>query len=145
MPTRRNWLRRKGWWCRYDVAFPGATIDLAGPAGAAWGCLGLLGATMGQVAASAERSDFVPSTLAAKTGPTEAYNRQKHYGKTPTAADRKAVGAGEGEFADHQPALVERYYEGDPSVGKPPGHTMTSEERKASAGDRSRMTPQPQG
>ena len=30
--------------------------------------LGLLGATMGQVAASAERSDFVPSTLAAKWG-----------------------------------------------------------------------------
>jgi len=75
--------------------------------------------------------------------PKEAYDRQKHYGKTPTPADRKAVGVGPGEVADHQPSLVERYYEGDPSIGEKPGWEMTPPERKASAGDRSRMEPQP--
>jgi hypothetical protein len=34
-------------------------------------------------------------------------------------------------------------YEGDPSVGEKPGWQMTPEERKASAGDRTRMQPQP--
>jgi len=52
---------------------------------------------------------------AARTAPTEAYNRAKHYGRTPTAADRKAIGAGSGEVADHNPPLVQRYYEGDPN------------------------------
>lgn len=78
-----------------------------------------------------------------KAGPTEAYNRQKHYGKTPTQADRKALGVRADEVADHQPSLVERYYQGDPSIGEPPGYTMTPAERKASAGDRNRMAPQP--
>jgi len=87
---------------------------------------------------AAKKADEAP-----KTGPTEPYNRQKHYGKTPTAADRKAVGAGAGEVADHQPSLVERYYEGDASIGEPPGYTMTPEQRKESAGDRNRMAPQP--
>jgi hypothetical protein len=74
--------------------------------------------------------------------PTEAYNRRAHYGSTPTAADRAAVGAGTGQVADHEPPLVQRYYEGDPAKGEKPGYLMTPEERRASAGDRSRMAPQ---
>ncbi len=76
-------------------------------------------------------------------GPTEPYNRLKHYGRTPTQADRQAVGAGAGQVADHDPPLVQRYYEGDPATGERPGYQMTDAERRASAGDRSRMTPQP--
>jgi hypothetical protein len=34
---------------------------------------------------------------------------------------------------------VERYYQGDNSVGERPGYLMTEMERKASAADRSRM------
>jgi hypothetical protein len=78
-----------------------------------------------------------------EVGPSEPYNRQQHYGKTPTAADRRAVGAGQGEVADHQPSLVKRYYEGDPDSGEKPGYLMTEAERKASAADRTRMRPQP--
>jgi hypothetical protein len=78
-----------------------------------------------------------------KTGPTEAYNRQKHYGKTPTEADRKAAGVGPDEVLDHEPSLVERYHNGDPSINEPPGWSLLPAERKASAGDRSRMNPQP--
>jgi hypothetical protein len=70
--------------------------------------------------------------------PSEPYNRELHYGKTPTTADRRAVG---GESVDHQPPLVQRYYEGDPAKGEKPGHQMTPEERKASAADRERMSP----
>lgn len=80
---------------------------------------------------------------APKSVPAEPYNRRAHYGKTPTAADREAVGAGTGEVADHDPPLVKRYYEGDPAVGEKPGYQMTPAERKASAGDQSRMSPQP--
>jgi len=82
-------------------------------------------------------------TEAGKQGPTEAYNRAKHYGRTPTKADRKAVGVGEGEVADHDPPLVKRYYEGDPARGEKPGYRMTPQERAASASDRTRMAPQP--
>ncbi len=88
------------------------------------------------------RSQKIVDALA-PSKPTEAYNRQKHYGKTPTAADRKAVGAGSGQVADHDPPLVKRYYEGDPARGEKPGYQMTPAERKASGADRSRMTPQP--
>jgi hypothetical protein len=83
------------------------------------------------------------ATAAAKGGPSEPYNRAKHYGRTPTAADRSAVGAGQGEVADHDPPLVQRYYEGDPAKGEKPGYEMTPAERAASASDRSRMDPQP--
>jgi len=69
------------------------------------------------------------------SGPKEPYNRKKHYGNTPTAADRTAVGGS----PDHQPPLVQRYYEGDPAIGEPPGHTMTPAQRKASGADRNRM------
>ena len=69
---------------------------------------------------------------------TEPYNRRAHYGNTPTAADRKAVG---GESVDHDPPLVERYYKGDPARGEKPGRLQTPQERRASANDRSRMKP----
>jgi RHS repeat-associated protein len=75
--------------------------------------------------------------------PSEAYNRKKHYGKTPTQADRRAFGAGPDQVIDHDPPLVKRYYEGDPKVGEKPGYLMTPAERKASASDRSRMRLQP--
>ena len=71
--------------------------------------------------------------------PLKAYNRVDDYGYTPTAADRKALGAGKGDVVDHQPPLVKRYYEGDPSIGEKPGYLMTPTERRTSAHDRSRM------
>jgi len=74
----------------------------------------------------------------APSRPTEPYNRRAHYGNTPTNADRKAIG---GESVDHDPPLVQRYYEGDPSRGEPPGYAQTQAERRASAADRSRMKP----
>ena len=69
--------------------------------------------------------------------PTEPYNRKKHYGNTPTKKDRQVVGGS----PDHDPPLVKRYYEGDPSIGEKPGYQMTAAERRASAQDRSRMNP----
>ena len=82
--------------------------------------------------------------LAARSGgPSEPYNRAKHYGRTPTKSDRDAVGAGPDEVADHDPPLVKRYYEGDPANGEKPGYEMTEQERAESAGDQSRMSPQP--
>ncbi len=69
--------------------------------------------------------------------PTEPYNRRKHYGNTPTKKDRQVVGGS----PDHDPPLVKRYYEGDPSTGEKPGYQMTASERRASAQDRSRMKP----
>jgi RHS repeat-associated protein len=75
--------------------------------------------------------------------PREPYNRQKHYGRSPTASDRKALGAQKGEVVDHDPPLVQRYYEGDPARGEKPGFLLTPGERKASAGDRTRMKLQP--
>jgi len=74
--------------------------------------------------------------------PTEAYNRTKHYGRTPTKADRKAMGAQPGEVLDHKTPLVQHYYEGDGKGGKP-GHAMTPAERKAYASDRQNMQRQP--
>ncbi len=84
-----------------------------------------------------------PKAKAVAAKPTEPYNRKKHYGNSPTRADRKAVGAGSGEVADHDPPLVKRYYEGDPATGEKPGWEMTPQERAASAADRGRMAPQP--
>ena len=69
--------------------------------------------------------------------PTEPYNRRKHYGNTPTKKDRQVVGGS----PDHDPPLVKRYYEGDPSTGEKPGYQMTASERRASAQYRSRMKP----
>lgn len=78
---------------------------------------------------------------AAKGAPTEPYNRRKHYGDTPTTQDRRAVG---GESVDHDPPLVQRYYEGDPARGEPPGFQLSDAERRASAKDRDRMQPSTQ-
>ncbi len=69
-------------------------------------------------------------------GPIEPYNREKHYGNTPTRADRREIGGS----PDHDPALVERYYDTDPSTGRP-GYAMSDGERRASARDRSMMQP----
>ena len=74
------------------------------------------------------------------TVPKEPYNRRKHYGSTPTPKDREVVGGS----PDHDPPLVQRYYEGDPGIGEKPGYLMTPEERRASANDRSRMRPSTQ-
>ena len=75
--------------------------------------------------------------------PSEAYDRLKHYGRTPTKADRRVLGAQTDEVLDHDPPLVKRYYEGDPSCCEPPGYQMTTAERRASASDRGRMNRQP--
>jgi hypothetical protein len=69
--------------------------------------------------------------------PTEAYNRRLHYGNTPTRADRKHFKAKSNQVVDHKTELVKHYYEGAP--GSRPGHTMSSQERKAFANDRARM------
>ncbi|GET24694.1 hypothetical protein NT017_10230 [Prolixibacter sp. NT017] len=73
--------------------------------------------------------------------PTEAYNRSKHYGRTPTAADRKVLGAEKDQVVDHTIPLVQHYYEGDGNGGKP-GYAMTPGERKAFAKDRTKMQKQ---
>ena len=77
------------------------------------------------------------SILSEYDKPIEPYNRKKHYGNTPTKKDRQVIGGS----PDHDPPLVKRYYEGDPSTGEKPGYQMTPSERRASAQDRSRMKP----
>lgn len=62
--------------------------------------------------------------------PREPYDRVKHYGNTPTAAQKRAVPKGM-EF-DHDPMLVQHYYEG-PGGGGLPGFNLTPAERKAYA------------
>jgi RHS repeat-associated protein len=62
--------------------------------------------------------------------PTEAYSRERrerHYGRTPTRADREALGAAPDELVDHDPPLVRRFHEGDPEIGEPPGHLLSPE------------------
>ncbi len=100
-----------------------------------------VGQELAEQAIDAVVEEAVTSESAEK--PTEPYNRKKHYGKTPTQSDRTAIGAGQDEVADHGPPLVKRYYEGDPARGEKPGWQLTEDERRASAGDRSRMQPQP--
>ena len=73
------------------------------------------------------------------TGTIEPYNRRKHYGSTPSKSDRKVLGAGPDQVVDHDPPLVQRYYDGDPATGEKPGMHMTPDERKASGKDRERM------
>jgi hypothetical protein len=82
--------------------------------------------------------NYLNEPIPVKVGPKEPYKRGKHYGKTPTAADRKALGAKSDEVLDHTTPLVRHYYEGD-GVGGKPGHQMTEAERKAFAKDRSKM------
>ncbi|MGE0887715.1 MAG: RHS repeat domain-containing protein [Blastocatellales bacterium] len=86
------------------------------------------------VEAAVQLELFDPATW---QGPIEPYNRQKHYGTTPTPADREFFAP---DSPDHIPTLVERYYDGDPSTGRP-GYAMTPEERRASATDRNMMQP----
>lgn len=69
-----------------------------------------------------------------------AYDRPTQYGRTPTAADRAAIGAGSGQVVDHQPPLSKRWYFGDPARGEIPGYLMTPTQRAASAADRTRMS-----
>jgi hypothetical protein len=98
-------------------------------------------------------------------GPTEKYDRLKHYGRTPTDADRKwflandrraqdldkkkqrgktkQPGEIENWVLDHDPPLVQRYYHGDPARSEKPGYKMTPGERRRSGSDRDRMAPQP--
>lgn len=114
--------------------------------GLAGGALGGAAGFRGGAAALTPKTPVTPALAAEKpmpAGPAEAYNRAAHYGRTPTAADRTAVGAGRGQVADHSPPLVQRYYEGDPATGEMPGWQMTPAQRAASAADRTRMSPQP--
>lgn len=75
--------------------------------------------------------------------PLEPYNRRDHYGTSPTKADRTALGATSADVVDHNPPLVQRYYEGDPATGELPGWQISPEQRRASANDRARMELQP--
>lgn len=76
--------------------------------------------------------------------PKEAYNRTKHYGKTPTASDRKALKATEGQDVDHTLPLVRHYYDGDGSGGIP-GWQMSELQRKLWAKNRANMNVMPRG
>jgi RHS repeat-associated protein len=78
------------------------------------------------------------NTQSSNLVPEQPYNRQKHYGNTPTKADRKALGAVTGEDVDHTIPLVKHYYEGDGNGGRP-GFLMKEYERKAFAKDRTNM------
>ena len=84
-----------------------------------------------------------PNNRQLRLFPDERYNRRQHYGNTPTQADRRAFGAGPDQVVDHDPPLVVRYYEGDPSRGELPGFNQTDAQRRASGSDRSRMQLQP--
>ena len=68
-------------------------------------------------------SDEAPYQL--KLFPDEAYNRSGHYGRTPTPQQRASVPVGM-EF-DHNPTLVNHYYEG--VNGSLPGYNLTQAER----------------
>jgi hypothetical protein len=76
--------------------------------------------------------------------PKVPYDRIPQFGRTPTPADRAAIGAGVGQVGDHQPTLVERWYFGDWARGEIPGYMMTPSQRAASAADRTRMKVQSQ-
>ena len=67
---------------------------------------------------SAPESQLMQDVAPSTNSPTEAYNRTMHYGKTPTAADRNALGATAGTDVDHGIPLVQHYYEGDGQGGK---------------------------
>jgi len=59
-------------------------------------------------------------------GPSEAFSRKDHYGRTPTRPQKNSVP--KGMLFDHDPPLGQHYYEGDGQGGKP-GYQMTQEER----------------
>jgi hypothetical protein len=60
--------------------------------------------------------------------PEEPFNRMAHYGRTPTGPQKAAVP--NGQLFDHDPALVQHYYEGD-GAGGIPGYMMTPADRMA--------------
>jgi hypothetical protein len=99
----------------------------------------------GGVPAGANAFEFEnnPNNYQLRLFPEEPYNRARFYGNTPTRADRAALGAGPGQVVNHEPPLVQRYYDGDPSIGERPGFNMSAQQRAASAQDRSRMELQP--
>ena len=74
--------------------------------------------------ASEEENAEVARTL---HGPSIAFNRRYHYGFTPNTAQQRSVP--KGRVFDHDPPLVQHYYEGD-GKGGIPGHMMTQRERK---------------
>ena len=73
--------------------------------------------------ASAEIEAEVQRT---QPGPSIAFNRDYHYGRTPTRPQKRVVPRG--TLFDHDPPLGQHYYEGDGNGGKP-GYQMTQEER----------------
>lgn len=83
------------------------------------------------------------NTVVRKPPAVEAYDREKHYGHTPTEADRTHFGAGPDDVVDHNPPLVERYYKGDPMYGGKPGKDLSPAERLASGKNRAMMKLQP--
>lgn len=85
----------------------------------------------------------IPPLRDSPNSPLEPFNRRAHYGNTPTLVDRRVFGVGPDEVVDHSPSLVRRYYEGDPATGELPGWQMNDAQRRASANDRNRMSPQP--
>ncbi len=99
--------------------------------------------TVGKQAASANNGSTNPAkantTQSEVPPPTEAYNRLKHYGKTPTSTDRKALGATSGQDVDHTISLVKHYYEGDGTAGCKPGYTQSPAQRRQFAQNRSNM------
>lgn len=90
------------------------------------------------VAAQKHRDGWVKFCLESGQPPFP-YDRVTHYGNTPTAADRIALGAREGQVVDHDPPLVERYYRGDPKTSEKAGFLMDQASRLRSAQDRTRM------
>jgi hypothetical protein len=60
--------------------------------------------------------------------PEEPFNRMEHYGRTPTTLQKGSVP--DGMLFDHDPPLVQHYYEGD-GQGGIPGYMMTPEDRMA--------------
>jgi hypothetical protein len=85
-------------------------------------------------------SNAANSNTTGSLPPTEAYDREYHYGKTPTQADRKALGATPDQDVEHNIPLVKHYHEGTGEPDAKPGHLMTDEERKAFANDRKNMS-----
>ncbi len=59
-------------------------------------------------------------------GPSEAFSRKDHYGRTPTRPQKNSVP--KGMLFDHDPPLGQHYYEGD-GQGDKPGYQMTQAER----------------
>ncbi len=88
----------------------------------------------GKAADSGTSSNLAPAVAPHQLDlfPAEPYDRAKHYGRTPTPEQQAAVP--EGMEFDHDPMLVQHYWEGSGDGGLA-GHNMTPDERKAFAAD----------